>query len=189
MYEIFLNGLLEHTLDKEIFEQIVDRYNQGVSIRKLSREFGIGLTKLRFHLVQNNIHVTNFKYCSNGKVSCRKCKQEKNLSDFSKYATYSDRICDTCDKACAISRDLKKLGFETEDYEAFYKLQDGKCAICKIEFGHTTKTGKQARLAFDHCHLSGKARGLLCGKCNRGLGFLENNLDAAIEYLRKSRAE
>lgn len=57
--------------------------------------------------------------------------------------------------------------------------QQGLCNICK-------KPSMGKSLALDHCHRSGKIRGLLCTKCNIGLGMFEDDperLKAAIEYL------
>ena len=57
------------------------------------------------------------------------------------------------------------------------KEQNGKCAIC----------GKKKKLLLDHLHSSGKRRGLLCNRCNIGLGmFLDNvsSLNAATRYLK-----
>jgi len=61
------------------------------------------------------------------------------------------------------------------------KQQGGVCAICK-------KKGRP--LGVDHCHSTGKVRGILCGKCNSGLGFYDDDSDvmrAAAAYLDASR--
>ena len=61
--------------------------------------------------------------------------------------------------------------------------QGGKCAICGTQYVLGLK-----RLALDHCHETGRIRGLLCGSCNRGLGLFRDNperLRKAIEYLGK----
>ena len=53
----------------------------------------------------------------------------------------------------------------------------GKCAIC----------GNTAKLVLDHCHKTGKLRGVLCGPCNLALAPLENDPDIVMrmaEYLR-----
>lgn len=58
--------------------------------------------------------------------------------------------------------------------------QNGGCAICKTPLLEGYKTH------IDHCHTTGKIRGLLCNSCNRGLGFFKDsipNLKQAIEYL------
>lgn len=58
------------------------------------------------------------------------------------------------------------------------------CEAC----GRTQAANGKA-LALDHCHETGKFRGWLCDKCNRGLGFLGDNADgvrAALEYLLRA---
>ena len=76
----------------------------------------------------------------------------------------------------------KALKWTGDDPRAeFYALQDGKCAICG-------KRDELRRLALDHCHKTGKLRGLLCMQCNTGLGQFRddtNLLQKAITYLSK----
>jgi hypothetical protein len=58
-----------------------------------------------------------------------------------------------------------------------------RCAICGSEETNNIKTNK---MYVDHCHETGKVRGLLCNGCNSGLGHFKdsiNNLKLAIEYL------
>ena len=75
-------------------------------------------------------------------------------------------------------------------YNEMLKEQDHKCAICQNE---ETKidphTKKPSRLAVDHCHKTGKVRGLLCFMCNYAIGKFKDNityLKRAIEYLKKT---
>ena len=66
------------------------------------------------------------------------------------------------------------------EYEALLEAQGGVCRICQ---GPDT-SGRS--LAVDHDHASGRVRGLLCGRCNLGLGTFKDDpalLAAAIEYL------
>lgn len=78
---------------------------------------------------------------------------------------------------------LKKLyGVSWETYSVILESQDGGCAIC----GGINESGR--KLAVDHNHETGEIRGLLCDKCNRGLGFFNDDimiLDLAVEYLGK----
>lgn len=75
----------------------------------------------------------------------------------------------------------KNYGLTEEDYLSMYKEQDGLCAICKQK-----NYNKAGRLAVDHCHVTGKVCGLLCTKCNAGIGLLGDSvqmLKVAISYL------
>jgi hypothetical protein len=69
-------------------------------------------------------------------------------------------------------------GITLADYWRMYKEQDGHCAICT----------KQMSLVVDHNHQTGRVRGLLCGSCNRGIGYLGDDpirLQRASEYLKQ----
>lgn len=76
-------------------------------------------------------------------------------------------------------------GFSPELYATTLVLQDNRCAICHAPFDATLKA------CADHCHATGSPRGILCDKCNRGLGYfgdcIEGLLDA-VEYLRNPPA-
>ncbi len=70
-----------------------------------------------------------------------------------------------------------------DQYEQLMIKQNGVCAICK-------NPESDRRLAVDHCHQSGKIRGLLCKSCNRALGLFQDSTDRiykAINYLQKSQ--
>jgi hypothetical protein len=68
-----------------------------------------------------------------------------------------------------------RYGLSRADYDALLKRQGGVCAICGKP---STKT-----LCVDHCHATGTIRGLLCSKCNRGLGYLADDQSALIAAL------
>jgi len=81
----------------------------------------------------------------------------------------------------------RKLGGKTL-YETKLEQQNNTCAICfKPEQSNRYKT-----LCVDHCHTTGKIRGLLCSNCNRALGLLKDdrgNLQSAINYLERHNNE
>lgn len=75
-----------------------------------------------------------------------------------------------------------QYGLSLEQYDAMLEAQGQACAICK------SKTPGQRTKHFhvDHCHSTGKVRGLLCHKCNRGIGLFRDNpdlLNRASAYL------
>lgn len=73
-----------------------------------------------------------------------------------------------------------------DQYNEMLKKQNGLCAICNQEETWTYSSGKVASLAVDHCHKTGKVRGLLCRDCNQSIGKFKddyNLLRKAYEYL------
>lgn len=79
-----------------------------------------------------------------------------------------------------------KYGLTKEQYEELLEKQGGICAICRQPETRTTKAGVTMLLHVDHCHNSGKIRGLLCHRCNSALGlFMESSeiLSSAVNYL------
>lgn len=87
------------------------------------------------------------------------------------------------------SHELKKMfGITLEEYEALLIAQNGVCAICGGKETTKDKDGAPRRMPVDHCHTTGRIRGLLCTQCNRGLGMFSDSperLRAAASYLEK----
>ena len=66
------------------------------------------------------------------------------------------------------------------DFEAMRAAQGGCCAICNEAFSRTPKV--------DHCHATGKVRGLLCNGCNIAIGHFKDDavrMEAAAAYMRR----
>lgn len=77
---------------------------------------------------------------------------------------------------------LRTYGLSYADKLSLIKKQRGLCPICHKGI----KPGRNAHV--DHCHNTGKVRGILCGKCNPALGGFCDDiriLQSAIAYLRK----
>lgn len=139
---------------------------------------------------------------------CSVCKEEKSLSKFPMRKTHRPgkpvSQCTPCrvaynkayraqnkEKVLEIERKSKlkmTYGITPEQYDTMLEKQDGKCAICSAK-----KPGGRTKMFFiDHCHNNGNVRGLLCMRCNTGLGlFLDNPkfLLNAISYLKENSSE
>ena len=78
----------------------------------------------------------------------------------------------------------KSYGITEEDYSNILESQNGCCAICNTD----KPTGKWNVFVVDHNHDTGEVRGLLCNKCNRGIGYLKDSPDIlrnALDYILK----
>jgi hypothetical protein len=70
-------------------------------------------------------------------------------------------------------------------YDQLYEFQGGKCWLCQ------RATGARKRLAVDHNHETGEVRGLLCGPCNKLIGWYRDSpetFERAAAYLRQPPA-
>lgn len=130
---------------------------------------------------------------------CSKCKVPKPLDEFHKRKNGKygrDHYCKDCGNARHRKRyatDLehrKRVKFDSikrnynithDEFINMYNSQNGKCKICNKKFERKRTT------YIDHNHITGKARGLLCPKCNLLLGTCNDNvevLQSAIFYLK-----
>jgi cupin superfamily acireductone dioxygenase involved in methionine salvage len=87
------------------------------------------------------------------------------------------------EKYYTIERDRqykKRYNITLADYDEMLLTQGGVCKICRSD-----KAGNTGQcFAVDHCHESGKIRGLLCIKCNARLGWFEKNAADVAKYLQ-----
>jgi len=129
---------------------------------------------------------------------CSKCQIDKSVESFHRSKKSKDgrqSTCSACNKkrlstpenverrrALSWRACLKKFGITEDDYNKMFESQLGLCAICH-------KPEAEIKLAVDHDHDTGRIRGLLCKKCNMGIGLLGDNPDTlatALLYLRRA---
>lgn len=75
---------------------------------------------------------------------------------------------------------MRRYGITTEDFEKLKSSRGELCEICEL----------QKWTSIDHCHTTGKVRGLLCVNCNAGIGHLKESdqiMLKAVEYIRKHK--
>lgn len=123
---------------------------------------------------------------------CKKCGVVKPSSSFYNDKNRADGkypYCKECQATVQEGR-LKerqdyyrrwKYDVAPEEYESKLKEQDGRCAICLVNF-----TKRPPHL--DHDHETGSFRGILCSGCNTGLGLFKDDpvsLRRAIAYIER----
>lgn len=143
---------------------------------------------------------------------CHSCQTQKSFSDFYKNCSKPDGLSGMCKPCTLISnqkryqtkngkekkrlytreyrkkntrkdtynpiKSRKKLyGISETDYQQMLIDQQNQCGICK----------KSKPLVVDHCHQTGKIRGLLCHRCNSSLAAFGDNIAGvivAVDYLK-----
>jgi hypothetical protein len=115
---------------------------------------------------------------------CPNCRTERQLKAFYHVRAHATRYkrsdhCDRCDRWARSGS--KVYNISATGLLEMRAAQEGVCAICRRILTNS--------LHIDHCHESDQVRGLLCGKCNLGLGLYKNDphlLRAAAAYLERS---
>jgi hypothetical protein len=138
----------------------------------------------------------NVKFCSvecyslrnykNGNRICLNCGEATPISEMSKSSKTKSGLnarCKKCQSKYSRERNLKRnFNLSESEYQSMFAAQKGCCAICG-----KSRNSSGKKLAVDHCHKTGKVRGLLCINCNLGLGSLQDKieiLESAINYLK-----
>ena len=140
--------------------------------------------------------------------TCSQCKVEKPKTEYHKMQAQKSGLRPEC-KACtkkkkdewrAANPDKHKAGYDRynkyyregplrqklfgitkEEYDKLLADQDGVCVICRDRNNDSTRS-----LAVDHDHETGIVRGILCDRCNRGIGYFRESLELierTVQYL------
>ena len=126
---------------------------------------------------------------------CNRCLETLPVTDFYIRADKNNkhyRFNSPCKSCGNINRNINyqkayhrriKYNLSQEEYDLKLKRQNYSCAICGLHKDHYSKD-----FSVDHCHITGKVRGLLCNHCNSGIGFFREYAPVmrnAIKYLKK----
>lgn len=143
---------------------------------------------------------------------CKGCREVKLAAEFNTFRPrrsgrlYLRSYCKVCQaervkawqqtdrgKARRRAGDLRRYGITAEDYAAMLVKQNGVCAICRRPERHRHYlTGNVRPLVVDHCHRTGRVRGLLCSLCNRAIALFDDDplrLHAAASYLEAAATD
>jgi hypothetical protein len=154
------------------------------------------LTEFTYHKLGKWGHVAGCRTCINARNAARraenpekyrasvrasKARNKESVQEYQHSWYLKNR-----DAVLANTRQ-NNYGITSEQYDALMSAQSAKCGICDRTFGN----GKSDKAHVDHCHTTGKIRGLLCGNCNLGIGNFQDRVDLllrASEYLNPDRA-
>lgn len=130
---------------------------------------------------------------SAGNKQCRRCERWLVTSEFSTNNARPDGLtayCRRCERDKAL---IHYYGITIDEYDAMLARQGGSCAICRGQ----TKDGRSFFVDHDHACCPGQrtcggcVRGLLCGDCNLGIGYFNDDttrIQRAITYLQRGPA-
>ena len=116
-----------------------------------------------------------------GVKTCTKCEESKELDQYRTRDGKAVGCCITCHNARTRELNRKnpdvlkntvlkyRYGITLQQKSQMFKDQDGKCAICPRLFKSVSGA------SVDHCHKTGKVRGLLCKSCNAYLGSVKDD--------------
>lgn len=147
---------------------------------------------------QNERHKLRInKYSTFNEITCSSCNSHKSYTEYNNSGLRRvNPLCKECfnqranSQKSSVSSECK---ISKEEYNILLKKQNYVCAICKKPETRLLK-GKETGLSVDHCHDSqklgiNKIRGLLCARCNSGIGWFQDSVDhlkSAIIYLELS---
>lgn len=136
-------------------------------------------------------------------ILCNKIRSEDRFTPVAyserKFNYLRDHVCDVCKHN---SKTENKIDFSKENerspikrfdylemneakYNILFAVQEGRCKICNKH-----QSEFKRKLAVDHDHKTNEVRGLLCNKCNTGIGLLKEDLEilkSAISYIKDSK--
>ena len=125
------------------------------------------------------------KQTNSRRTECKSCLNEKRRKSKS-YRKWADKNKEHLKKYERSYRLKKKYGITLDDYNKMLTDQDNKCAICKTSKPLPNKKSYNG-WHVDHCHTTGKIRGILCHTCNPSLGAFKDDINIlknAIKYLQ-----
>lgn len=200
-------ALLRFSLDARA--QAVKRYQQGEHTAHLAKAYNVSGDAIRRALREAGVTPDRSRsghasWVARTRVAadegdlesgfrwCIGCRERKPMGEYywrSEEKKTRQRRCKPCHGTYVrtganrkAARRKAAYGLSPRRFDEMWQEQGGRCAICPEELDESVRHGVHV----DHCHFDGDVRGLLCGRCNTGLGHFRDDpelLMAAATYL------
>lgn len=122
---------------------------------------------------------------------CTKCGVWKPHGNFSVRPQSADGLNYHCNHCRNEQRKKwgKETGYKTQPTKwAKFKLTEEQYNQYFVDAGHKCSccgaTSQERRLCLDHCHATGKIRGVLCNNCNTALGLVHESTDVLYNLIK-----
>ena len=154
---------------------ILEMHRNGFSLIAISEklERPTRPMTIRNFLINNGVYKSGY-----GKQtkSCEACNVEF-------VGPGQQKFCVTCIPSKAWIQRYRLYGLTEPKFKVLWDTQDGLCGMCNKDLESYLKAH------VDHCHDQGHVRGLLCGRCNGGLGYIEDDklMANAFRYLERHK--
>lgn len=116
---------------------------------------------------------------SAGERRCYRCKTWKRSKYFSIDSTRGSGRASICKRCCSEASTASRYKMTIEELRLFKRSRGNRCEICE----------RSKSLYIDHCHKTGRVRGLLCSGCNTAIGQFKEDpvvFRRAMSYLEKA---
>lgn len=163
--------------------EILRLLNEGLSQEETARRVGVSRSAVRY--AQNPERIKErFRKWREDNPERQRQSDKKWRSNHPDVVRRRAKLWSAANPGRVRATRLKiTYGVTVEQYNAMLVAQGGVCAICR-----ESEREKNGVLSVDHCHVTGRFRGLLCHKCNQAIGCFRDraeNCIAAAEYLRR----
>lgn len=148
---------------KEIPPEAIVLFKEGKNPSQIAHLLGVGARRVKKFLIENDCFVDKRN------DFCEICKNKNENHK-------SIRFCIDCAPDKKFMNLCAKYGVSKPIWDSMIKKQNNLCVLCP-----------RAPQFVDHCHKTGKVRGLLCPMCNAALGRIEEDntwAERALEYLK-----
>ena len=120
---------------------------------------------------------------------CPRCDSMKEFAEFSssKLRNKSDCLRGYCRKCWSDDTRFRRFRVSKDWYAATLLAQKNRCVCCGVHF---CGLSRNTTPCIDHDHATGKARGILCPRCNSALGHCGDDINILvklIEYLKEHK--
>lgn len=120
------------------------------------------------------------------KYMCKACENNKAKDRYHDKYKHSEEL----PKKSYTNKLKREYDITEEEFLTLWNKTKGKCGICSVDMWSVlVENSKGRKAAVDHCHDTGLVRGIICHKCNGGLGQFDDKLEflkKAVQYLQEA---
>jgi hypothetical protein len=148
-------------------------FQEGVSIREISRRTGQPFGTVRGQLIRAGVHRVKHRRVQNGMATCNSCRECKLVEEFPALPD-GKYWCRDCLNKVAHEQQLRRMECSGDQFDSLLQVQGGKCAICGAKEGHRSRGG--GSVASPSTTTTGRVRCAACFVTTATVGWADSRI-------------